>query len=66
MSPLLGWSNFYVIVALAAGGRLGLTFVVIALAADTRRVRIVGLRAHVTPTIGHFGTALELRAYRGS
>ena len=61
---LADWSNFYVIVGSAAGGLTGLTFVVIALAADApRRVNTLGLHAFVTPTIVHFGMVLALSAY---
>ncbi|HEY2808571.1 MAG TPA: hypothetical protein VGI91_07230 [Steroidobacteraceae bacterium] len=59
---LAGWENFYVIVGSSAGGLTGLTFVVIALAADANRVRASGLRAFVTPTIVHFGVVLALAA----
>jgi hypothetical protein len=62
-SMLADWSNFYVIIGSAAGGLTGLTFVVIALAADSKRVVMTGLRAFVTPTIVHFGTVLALAAY---
>jgi len=62
-SLLAGWENFYVIVGSAAGGLTGLTFVVIALVQDARRVNPEGLRAFVTPTIIHFGSALALSAY---
>ena len=44
-SLLAGWANFYVIVGSSAGALTGLTFVVIALIRDTRRVRPTGLRA---------------------
>jgi hypothetical protein len=63
LPPLADWSNFYVIVGSAAGGLTGLTFVVIALAAESRRVNTHGLRAFVTPTIVHFGTVLAMAAY---
>lgn len=60
---LAGWENFYVITGSSAGGLTGLTFVVIALAADTRRLNMRGLSAYLTPTIVHFGTVLALAAY---
>jgi hypothetical protein len=63
LSSLADWSNFYVIVGSAAGGLTGLTFVVIALVSESRRVNTTGLRAFVTPTIVHFGTVLALAAY---
>jgi hypothetical protein len=60
---LAGWDNFYVIIGSSAAGLTGLTFVVIALAADARRVSMTALRAFVTPTIVHFGAALTLAAF---
>ena len=63
LSPLAEWDNFYVIVGSAAAGLTGLTFVVISLAGDARRVSIAGLRTFVTPTIVHFGAVLALSAY---
>jgi hypothetical protein len=62
-SLLAGWDNFYVIAGSSAGGLTGLTFVVIALAADTKQVSPRGLRVYVTPTIVHFGVVLALAAY---
>jgi hypothetical protein len=62
-SLLAGWDNFFVITGGAAGGLTGLTFVVITLAADAHRVRPVGVRAFVSPTIVHFGVVLALAAY---
>jgi hypothetical protein len=60
--PLEAWANYYVIVGSSAGGLTGLTFVVIALVADAHSVRMTGLRAFITPTIVHFGSALALSA----
>jgi hypothetical protein len=60
---LAEWDNFYVITGSSAAGLTGLTFVVIALAADSKRVNFRGLRAYVTPIIVHFGTVLALAAY---
>src|SRR3984957_2070397 len=57
------WDNFYVITGSSAAGLTGLTFVVIALAADSTGVKMNALRAYVTPTIVHFGTVLALAAY---
>jgi hypothetical protein len=57
------WDNFYVITGSSAAGLTGLTFVVIALSADAKRVSIDGLRAYVTPTIVHFGAVLALAVY---
>jgi hypothetical protein len=61
--PLEAWANYYVIVGSSAGGLTGLTFVVIALVADAHAVRLTGLRAFITPTIVHFGSALALSAF---
>jgi hypothetical protein len=65
MTPALlaDWNNFYVITGSAAAGLTGLTFVVIALAAEKQRVSMKGMRAYVTPTIVHFCAVLTLAAY---
>ena len=62
-SLLAEWDNFYVITGSSAAGLTGLTFVVIALSADAKRVNVSGLRAYVTPTIVHFGAVLALAAF---
>ncbi|HTC16313.1 MAG TPA: hypothetical protein VK695_10975 [Steroidobacteraceae bacterium] len=62
-SLLAGWENFYVIIGSTSGGLIGLTFVVIALVSDARRVRPAGLHVFVTPTIVHFGCVLALSAF---
>lgn len=62
-SLLAGWESFYVIVGSSAGGLTGLTFVVIALAADRQKAREDGIRAFVTPIILHFGQVLALAAF---
>jgi hypothetical protein len=62
-SLLAGWDNFYIITGGAAGGLTGLTFVVITLADDTRRVARLGVKAFVSPTIVHFGAVIALAAY---
>jgi hypothetical protein len=62
-SLLAEWDNFYVMTGSSAAGLTGLTFVVIALSADAKRVSMDGLRAYVTPTIVHFGAVLALAAY---
>jgi hypothetical protein len=46
-----------------SAGLAGLTFVVIALSAESKRVNFRGLRAYVTPTVVHFGAVLALAAY---
>jgi hypothetical protein len=63
LASLAGWDNFYVIIGSSAAGLTGLTFVVIALAADSERTNPHGLRAFVTPTVVHFGTVLALAAF---
>jgi len=62
-SLLAGWDNFYVIVGSSAGGLTGLTFVVVSLITDARRVQPRGLKLFVTPTIVHFGTVLAIAAF---
>jgi hypothetical protein len=62
-SLLAEWDNFYVITGSSAGGLTGLTFVVIALAADSKRVNARALRVYVTPIIVHFSVVLGLAAY---
>ena len=63
LSTLAEWENFYIITGSAAAGLTGLTFVVIALAKESRRTATSGLRAYVTPTIVHFCTVLALAAF---
>ena len=62
-SLLAEWDNFYVIAGSSAGGLTGLTFVVIALASDAKRLNMRGLRAYITPTIVHFSAVLLLSAF---
>jgi hypothetical protein len=63
LAQLADWANFFVITGSAAAGLTGLTFVVIALASEARRVNPVGLHTFITPTIAHFGTVLALAAF---
>ena len=63
LSALTDWANFYVITGSAAAGLMGLTFVVIALAANRSGMTAAGMRAFVTPTIVHFGTVIALAAF---
>jgi hypothetical protein len=63
LSALADWANFYVIAGSAAAQLTGLTFVVIALAANRRGMTTRGLGAFVTPTVMHFGTVLALAAF---
>jgi hypothetical protein len=60
--PVDAWDNFYVIIGSSAAGLTGLTFVVIALAADAMTLQMWGLRTFVTPVVMHFGSALWLSA----
>ena len=62
-SLLAGWENFYVITGSSAGGLIGLTFVIVTLAGEARRVSQEGFRAFVTPTIVHFGVVLAMAAF---
>jgi hypothetical protein len=62
-SPLTGWDNFYVIAGSSAAGLTGLTFIVITLAAEARRVNPNGLRIFITPTIVHFSAVLGAAAF---
>src|ERR1700692_3336830 len=62
-SPLSGWDNFYVIAGSSAAGLTGLTFIVITLAAEARRVNPNGLRIFITPTIVHFAAVLGWAAF---
>ena len=57
------WDDFYVILGSSAAGLTGLTFVVIALAADARRISPAGLAAYVAPTIVHFGCVLAVAVF---
>jgi hypothetical protein len=63
LAPLRGWDNFYVIVGSAAAGLTGLTFVVIALVSESRRVNEIGLKTFITPTVVHFASVLALSAF---
>lgn len=66
--PLAEWANFYVIVGTSAGALTGLTFIVITISGgpgtrgDSAVMRLRGLRAFITPTAIHFGSALWLSA----
>jgi hypothetical protein len=62
-SALVGWDNFYVMIGSSAAALTGLTFVVIALASDARRIEPQGMRAFVSPTIVHFETVLAVAAF---
>lgn len=63
MPELAEWDSFYVIVGSAAGGLIGLQFVVLTLIAQKppRRAAEAGA-AFATPTIVHFATVLLLSA----
>ncbi|MGH8220518.1 MAG: hypothetical protein ACREUT_18440 [Steroidobacteraceae bacterium] len=66
--PLAEWANFYVLIGTSAGALTGLTFVVITLSGDpgtgvgSAATRLTGLRAFITPTAVHFGSALWISA----
>jgi len=65
--PLAEWANFYVLIGTSAGALTGLTFVVITISGDpvraeTAAMRLTGLRAFITPTAVHFGSALWISA----
>jgi hypothetical protein len=62
-SPLAGWENFYVIAGSSAAGLTGLTFIVITLTTEARRVNANGLRIFITPTIVHFAVVLGAAAF---
>jgi hypothetical protein len=62
LPALAGWDNFYVILGSAAAGLTGLTFVVVALAADANMTQLSGLKTFVSPTVIHFSSALWITA----
>ncbi len=63
MSMLSEWDSFYVIVGSAAGGLIGLQFVVMTLIAERPSLRVAEAgAAFATPTIVHFATVLMLAA----
>ncbi len=63
MAELAEWDSFYVIVASAAGGLIGLQFVVMTLIAEKPPPRVrEGSAAFGTPTIIHFSAVLLLSA----
>ncbi|HEY7928530.1 MAG TPA: hypothetical protein VID71_00875 [Steroidobacteraceae bacterium] len=62
LPALAGWENFYVILGSAAAALTGLTFVVVALAADANMTHLSGLKTFVSPTVIHFSSALWITA----
>jgi len=60
--PLGDWRGFYGIIGSSAAALTGLTFVVIALASESRPILLSGLRIFLTPTVIHFGSALGIAA----
>jgi hypothetical protein len=62
-SLLAGWENFYVITGSSAGALIGLTFVIVTLVADAKRVSPDGFVVFVTPTVVHFGVVLAMAAF---
>lgn len=66
MSPLIAWTNFYVIVGSAAGALTGLTFIAITLVSQTRQHQAeIGISSFTTPTIVQFGVVLFIAALLG-
>ena len=62
-SPLVEWSNFYVIIGSSAGALTGLQFVVIALVAQAQATgSMLEIRAFGSPTVVHFCAALLISA----
>jgi hypothetical protein len=64
MPELNGWTNFYVIMGSAAGGLIGLQFVVMTLIANLpiSRGNLQAGDAFSTPTVAHFAVVLLLSA----
>lgn len=63
MAELAAWDSFYVIVGSAAGGLIGLQFVVLTLIAQKPPPHVAEAgAAFATPTIVHFATVLLLSA----
>jgi hypothetical protein len=63
VSPLLAWTNFYVIIGSAAAALTGLMFVVITLIAGSQMRRSSGaVAAFGTPNVMHFCAALFIAA----
>src|SRR5881296_2006625 len=63
MSELAEWGSFYVVVGSAAGGLIGLQFVVMTLIAERPPIRAAEAgAAFATPTIVHFCAVLLLSA----
>jgi hypothetical protein len=64
MSPLNGWTNFYVIVGSSAGALIGLQFVVLTLIAGRPALRGESQAgaAFSTPSVVHFAVVLLLSA----
>jgi hypothetical protein len=63
MSEMAKWDSFYVIVGSAAGGLIGLQFVVMTLIAERPHIRAADAgAAFATPTIVHFGSVLLVSA----
>src|SRR5580658_1939853 len=63
MDELAAWDSFYVIVGSAAGGLIGLQFVVLTLIAQRPTIPVAETGAAFgTPTVVHFGAVLLLSA----
>ena len=58
-----GWDNFYYLIGSAAGGLIGLLFVVMTLTAGRDRSGIQrGAGLYMTPTVLHFASVLSISA----
>jgi hypothetical protein len=63
MNELVEWDSFYVIIGSAAGGLIGLQFVVMTLIAERPPLRVAEAgAAFMTPTIVHFSAILLVSA----
>ena len=65
-SVLSSWESYYVIVGSSGAALTGLQFVVMALAAETRRTDGGAIDAYATPTVVHFCVALYVAAVLSS
>ena len=63
LAPLAAWESFYIIVGSSGAALTGLQFVVIALIAESRRLRTIReVDAFGTPTVVHFCAVLLMSA----
>jgi hypothetical protein len=64
---LTDWQSFYVIIGSSGAALTGLTFIVITITSDSNGIvdpvnRLHAMRAFISPTVVHFGSALWLSA----